>query len=560
MEIKTDKPATIQAIKSTYIRSGIYIILVFFSSLIACAGWLNPLFPRTHEHFAPVYTLMDFDNAFKGGDFLVNWLPNLAGGGQPVFTFYPPLAYYFAEFLHILGFSYTNSIKTTIIISFFISGIFMFIYVNKITNNRTAAFISAVAYIFFPYHLVDSHLRGDLTETFSFIFLPLIFYYLHEATRNSSISSSIYAGISYALLILTHILVAYIFILFIFIYFVLSFADRKSQPRKLFVLFAVFSWITLTISSFYWVPALIERDCVNFAFITSEPFNILNHYIYIPQLLLQSEWVWGSSGPGLYNTMPLGLGLFSIIIIIFSLALFLNVNFKGKNNKNFFIICVLLSCLFTTNYGLPILKIIPLMENIQFPWRFLIVTAFACSVLAGYLTNYLFKDISESSPIVFILFFMVLISSYNMISIPGGYIDVEPNIDDVPLFYRDEYLPVYKNVVYDALPNDHPDIIYDGKYALEERRSTYWKVYTYSNETLKLEMKIFYSPHWNCFIDGNESIINVSEIGTIYFNAPAGHHIIELKYCNTIISAVSKMITIIGLISSLVIFRNFGGK
>lgn len=554
LETKTAVSARVQKMKIIYKQNYIYIILILFLSLVACAGWLNPLFPKTHEYFAPVYTLMDFDTAFRDGNLLVNWLPNFAGGGQAVFDFYSPLAYYVSEFFYLIGFSYTNAIKCTIICSYFISGIFMFILVNKLTNNRDAAFISAAAYIFFPYHLVDSHLRGDLVETFSFIFLPIIFYYLHEAiSRDDFISSSIYAGISYALLILSHILVGYIFSIFVLIYLIQGTIARVCSPKKLLVISTIFGCSALVISSFYWLPALVERDYINFTVITSEPFHLGNNYVYISQLIIPSVWEWGASGPGIYNFMPLSLGLFTLLIFISMLYLAATDKFLDKN-MYFFVICFLLSSFFTTNYGLPILKFIPLMENIQFPWRFLIVAAFASSVFVGYIAEYLLKNIGGKFVLI-ILLFMIISSSYNMISIPGGYMDREPSMDDVNTFYRDEYLPVYTGIVYSALSRDYPNIIYAGNYSMREKKSTYWRFNTYSDEALKCEAKIFYSPRWKCFVDGIESKLDVSEMGTICLNVPSGQHVIEFRYCDTNIRVATKVITIIGLISLILILR-----
>lgn len=434
----------------------------------------------------------------------------------------------------------------------------MFILVNKLTNNRDAAFISAAAYIFFPYHLVDSHLRGDLVETFSFIFLPIIFYYLHEAvSRDDFISSSIYAGISYALLILSHILVGYIFSIFVLIYFAYAIISRACSPKKLLVIFTIFGCSALVISSFYWLPALLERGYVNFAVITSESFHLENHYIYVSQLIVPSGWEWGGSGPGMFNFMPLSLGLFTVAIFISMLYLAATDKFLDKN-MYFFVICFLLSCFFTTNYGLPILKFIPLMENIQFPWRFLIVAAFASSIFVGYMVESLLVNIERKKGVKLVLIvflFMIISSSFNMISIPGGYMDRDPSEDDVSTFYREEYLPVYNGIVYGALSKDYPNIIYEGHHSIQEKKSTYWRLTTNSDEALKCEAKIFYSPRWKCFVDGIESKLDVSEMGTICLNVPAGQHVIEFWYCDTNIRVATKVITIIGLISLILILR-----
>lgn len=56
-------------------------------------------------------------------------------------------------------------------------------------------------------------------------------------------------------------------------------------------------------------------------------------------------------------------------------------------------------------------------------------------------------------------------------------------------------------------------------------------------------------------MDGIESKLDVSEMGTICLNVPAGQHVIEFWYCDTNIRVATKVITIIGLISLILILR-----
>lgn len=234
-------------------------LFLLILSFVACYGWINPLFPKTHEYYASVYTLMDFDNAFRDGNLLVNWLPTFAKGGQPVFEFYSPLSYYFSELFVLIGLSFTNAIKATIISSFFLSGLTMFVFIRRVTDSNSASLISAMTYIFFPYHLVDSNLRGDLAETFSFVFLPIVLYFLFDSIhKDDYIRPVIYAGISYAFLILSHIIIGYIFSLFTIIYLVLNLKSDLKSIKKLISITIIFGCVSLGLSCFYWLPALLE--------------------------------------------------------------------------------------------------------------------------------------------------------------------------------------------------------------------------------------------------------------------------------------------------------------
>jgi hypothetical protein len=534
-----------------------YVSLLLLLSLWACSGWLNSAFPSTHEFFAPVYTLMDFDETFKDGNLLVNWLPNFAGAGQPVFVFYPPMAYYISEFIHLLGFSFTGAIKIAVITSYFLSGISMFVLVKKITNDNTAALISAATYMLFPYHLVDSHLRGDIAETFSFIFLPLVIYFLYDIFKKGNYAqAATCAGISYALLISSHILIAYLFGYFILIYFLYTLLFNHNIFKKVFFSCTIFGTSALVLSIFYWLPALLERNYINFA---SFEVNPANHYILVSQLLLPSAWVGGGSGAGLHNTMPLSLGFYSELILMASLYLLAKDSIRGIVDKDhfFFLFCALISLLLTTDYGLPILRSIPQADWIQFPWRILAISAFFISIIAGHVTIGLSEQKGRRIAGFILLFFLVILS-YQMTSIPNGYLAKDPTA--VSGFYRDEYLPVYGGQVFGPLPEGYPDIIYGGDHELLQKSSTYWKIKTYSNENQTCKVKIFYFPRWICFIDGIKTTSSVSREGTIALDIPKGSHTIEIKFKDSLVSVTSKILFLLGLIGAIIILFNGSRK
>lgn len=516
--------------RRAYTQGLAYLVIVLFS-IIVCSGFLVNFFPVTHEYFSPIVRLVALDEATED-NLLVKWLPSIAGGaGQPIFEFYPPASYYAAELFHLIGFTFIDAIKVTIVSSFFLSGLFMYHLIKRVLGNETAALFAAIAYMAFPYHFVDSNLRGDLAETFAFIFIPLIFYFLYIYTQDNNVDYVILAGVSYAFLILSHILVGYMLGFFVIIYFLM----HKNSIRFL----AIFGLIALSVSSFYWLPALVQRKYVNFNYLIADGYQLENNFIHIYQLVLPSEWEWGSSGPGIYNTMPLSLGIFTLLIITLYLI------FKPKG-ASFFFLSVILSCLFVTDLGVNIIKFIPLTNNLQFPWRFLIITAFASSALTGFVVSDLMK-FRSNKVIVFSLFIILIYSLHPMISIPGGYFTKDYYESyNISSFYLIEYLP---RTNLNPPPEQFPDITYNGIYVLNQKRSNSWEILTESNRTSSCEVKILYFPKWKVFVDGAETNTRISNIGTTVFDVPPGKHVIEIKYCDNLITAVSKLISLLATVS-----------
>src|SRR3989344_5306679 len=86
----------------------------------------------------------------------------------------------FISFIHLFGLSFIDSFKIILVFSFILSGQGMYLLVKDVTGNKKAGFISALFYLFAPYHLIDMHFRVAIGETLSFALLPFCFLYLRK--------------------------------------------------------------------------------------------------------------------------------------------------------------------------------------------------------------------------------------------------------------------------------------------------------------------------------------------------------------------------------------------
>jgi uncharacterized membrane protein len=72
---------------------------------------------------------VEFHAAIRMGDLFPSWSPDLYSGyGSPIFQFYAPLTYYFAEVPVLMGFDYAAALKITQLLALFASGLTMYIY------------------------------------------------------------------------------------------------------------------------------------------------------------------------------------------------------------------------------------------------------------------------------------------------------------------------------------------------------------------------------------------------------------------------------------------------
>jgi len=68
--------------------------------------------------------------------------------------------------------------------------------------------VSALFYMYAPYHAVNIFVRGAVSEFWAYAFIPLVFYSLDKIYKKASIGFAILGTFSYVSIILSHNLTA----------------------------------------------------------------------------------------------------------------------------------------------------------------------------------------------------------------------------------------------------------------------------------------------------------------------------------------------------------------
>jgi hypothetical protein len=335
---------------------------------------------------APVHLnwLSQFPRLFREGNLYPRWMPDSFWGfGSPAFYFYTPLVYWFAS---IVSYIFTSPVAIYQIvgcISTCASVWTCFLYLKKISVNKSAAIMGALLYGIFPYRLLDLYLRNSISEHVAFIFLPLIFLSVELALGSSSkkqyVQSIVVSGIGWAGLLLTNIPTSYI-IIFIICLYILVRCSEKRNYSKLFppLIGAV---IGAMIAAIYLLPILKFNSYVR-----------LDH--------LWDRWkIEGITGYAILDFLNslntpfhtgknrfLNTGLIIIIVLgCWVLLKFFKRNKKDPSNINFawFIIAVfsiLIQIPFLSNW---LWEFLLLFKFVQLTWRFDILIVLASSVIVA---------------------------------------------------------------------------------------------------------------------------------------------------------------------------------
>ena len=333
-----------------------------------------------------VARVFEMAKVLKAGIFPVRVVPDLGYGyGYPIFNFYAPFAYYIGAGFTFLGLDALVATKIMMALGVILAGVFMYFLVRNFFGEF-GGFISGLFYVYAPYHAIDIYARGDVAELWAYAFIPLAFLGIYK--KNILLGAVGFAG-----LILSHNLTAMmtapllLFLILLEIYFTPG--NRKNSVLSL--LSIVF--LGLAISASYWIPALAEMKNTNVLSQIGGGANFRDNFVCLKQLW-DSPWGFGGSVAGCTDGLSFKIGKLHILVAVVAFISMFCVKKMRRSKEGLVILFSFLGFLFSAFLTLEaskwIWEIVPTMAFFQYPWRFLILTSFFSSILAGSLI-FLFK-------------------------------------------------------------------------------------------------------------------------------------------------------------------------
>ncbi len=314
------------------------------------------------------------------------WVPDLGFGfGYPLFIFYPPLVYYVGALFHLIGFSFINATKLVIGLGFILSAATMFVWVKKHYGNLAALF-AAILYTYAPYHSVDIYVRGALSEFFSWIWIPAIFWSMDMLFEKFEKKYIMLFAVFYALLMLSHTLVMLQFAPIFGIYAIFLFFGKRKEIRKKLISLSIALLLGLGLSAYFWIPSLVEKGYTMVdSILTTQLANYAIHFV-CPIQLWSGPWGYGGSVAGCVDGLSFQLGKIQAIVAGLGILLSLFFVIKKKRYVPSAVAFIFLFSLFMTlPYSKFIWDSVKPFWYIQFPWRYLLFTSVASAFLGGFI-------------------------------------------------------------------------------------------------------------------------------------------------------------------------------
>ena len=523
------------------IKNKILIIVLIVLSVIPILSLLHPGFPVTHDGQDHVARIANFYQNLVQGNLIPRWAPNLNWGyGHPILEFLYPLPSYIASGFHLLGFSLMDSTKIVFILGMVLSTLFMYLWLSQFFSKYAALF-GAVLYTYAPYRFIETYVRGDIGENLGFAFIPLVLFFIYKLYKQRNYKYVFGGSFSLAFLILAHNAMALMFVSFIFLYCAYLVYLSKHK-RSLIINLSLLIIFGFALSAFFWLPALLEGKYTLRNIVTKGGY--LTKFVSFPSLIY-GPWNFGQAGQ-----FSVQFGILSWVSLI--LSPFTIFHFKKDKEKLLLAVLLLIFSLISTFLMLResnfIWSNIMLLQNFQFPWRFLAIIVFSTAVLGAILFEVLAKFFNPKILITLTIVVTLFISSFYWY--PKGY-QYKPESFYTGIYNSTtdtgESAPIWSVRFMEKRPKAHLEVL-DGKATVKEiSRTSTTHIYSLivDKKTLFAENTLYF-PGWEIKANGVPVAIefqNMQYRGIMLFSLEKRSYIIEVKYSETRLRKISDLLS-----------------
>ncbi len=517
-----------------------YIVLIFLY-LLFLFPLLHPGVFVTHDGENHIARFASYVRAFMDGQFPPRWAGNLNYGyGTPLFIFFYPLPGYLASLLQSAGVSLETCFKLLSLFAFLLAPIGFFTW-TRFFLGKKAAFIASLLYGLAPYHFLDLYVRGDIGELLSFVFIPWVFYFLEKNYRKITIENTLLGGVMYAFLILSHNIMALLFSILFAGYIILKIKHGKTVSLGNVLMLGV----GLLLSSFFWIPALLEQRYLNTALFVEDLYK--SHFPNLSQLIF-SPWGFGSDVNTMGGLSP-QIGVIHLAGVILALC-FIKQIVKNKGMDVVFWVSVFFCAMFMSLSVSTILwENLPLLKQFQFPWKFTVLSSFAAALICGFVF-----DLKMNKYIYTATVLGIIITSFYFTRVSGYIHRNDSFYFNFPgtTYYHGEASTRWTAGDFSEKPKSQVEIVSgSGSVKQLSNRSHVHSFVIDAKSDVEVLDNTVYFPGWKVKTGETHVPIefqNVNHRGLITFKLPKGKHNVLVMFTESRIRMIANGISIFSLL------------
>ncbi len=497
--------------------------------------------------------------ALKEGVIYPRWNPiNFWGYGSPTFILYSPLSFYMAAVFNVFCDSVIPAMNICKFTAFFISAAGLFFLVKEFYPPKTAL-LAAIFYIFLPFNIFELYFTGGFASMISLAWFPVLILLVYRFAKTHQYAYLLAAGVCYAGLILTHLLNAYMFT-FVIVFFIiwLTVTEKKPQHLSSIVVIAIIGFL---LSAAYLLPLLVEKPFVNLGTFV-EDFHY-SDFFFLPNMAgkFPPKHTWRYFQ--IEYTMNLIYMIVTLLAVIIATTKYkLSLLDKNMISANRFFVGLAATTVFLL-LGISsfLWETIPFFKYIQFPYRWLHLTAFAVAFVSAswfhVLENTSLGKIARNALITMPFLVSLLLDSIYISS--SHVLPAKELIPAKSINLTFEHLPAGARVekLDKKSPSSPRAMIIEGNGKAD---AVIWKsaervIDINAEKPSVLKVRSFNFPGWTAYIDGIRTNINTeADTRAMLLNVPAGKHSVRVFFRDTPVRLAGKLISLITATAVIVLF------
>lgn len=515
--------------------------------------------------------LFELDKCMADGQFPCRWVPDGGYGyGYPLMQFYPPMPYYPMYLLKFLGLGYFWPVKIMFSLAFVISGIGMY-FLAKEFFGKWGGVISAIFYIYAPYHSVDIYVRGAMNEAWGMVWFPFVLLYIYKLIKNKfSLKNFIYFSTFLSLQLTSHNVMTLVFAPSAIVWAIFWLIESKNfKSIKSLILSGL---LGVGLSAFFFIPVALESKYVHVDSMMSGYFNFMAHYADLNQLFITRFWGYGGSTWGPNDDMSFSVGQLQWVtaLIVSVIALF-----KYKKHKTLSLL-ILMSSFFGLGYAflthsksIDIWNTVSILQFAQFPWRLVALIVFYFSFVTGYLAKIDFSTI-KAKKTLFILS-MVAVVVWNL---PFFKIERQVRVTTAEKSAGRQWELQVTGGIFDYLPRSAPKPPGDPAFTqpqisqglgsvLNYQSGSNWMTFdvNISSNSAQVMLPLYTYPGLVTKLNGQKiDTIAEADLGRVTFTVPNGVSHVSAKIGYTFVRLFSDLTSLISILIIIILIKNVRRK
>ncbi len=505
-----------------------------------------------------VFRLFELDKCFRDGQFPCRWVPDAGFGyGYPLMQFYPPMPYYPMEILKLLGLGFFWPIKIMFALSFILSGVGMFLLAKEFFG-KWGGLLSALFYVYAPYHSVDVYVRGAQNEAWGMVWFPFVLLYIYRLlTQKFSRKNFVLFSLFLAFQLTSHNVMTLIFAPTAILWGAFWLLKTKNYSAiKNLLLSGV---LGVGLAAFFFIPVVLEQKYVHVESMTYGYFNYMAHFADLSQMFTSRFWGYGGSTWGPDDGMSFSIGQLQWLVALVALVIAV---FRFKKDT-FLSLMIFMSVSFALFYAflahgrsLPLWERLPMLQYAQFPWRLIALVVFYFSFVTGYLAKIKLPKIFRASLVVLLSLGVIL---WNL---PFFRVERHTRITIEEKTAGRQWLLQVTGGIFDYLPRSAkfppgepafttPVFVEGYGGVLNYQAGTNWLTFeaNVSSPSAVITLPLFTYPGLVVKVDGQKVTSSpYGDLGLVSVALSQGKHTVWAKITNTPVRLISDLITLVSLV------------